>query len=48
LYCVACRKRCTYQGHRTGKDHKKQVANLEWNRLEREHRQRRGLLMIMQ
>jgi hypothetical protein len=48
LYCVACRRRCTYQGHRTGKDHKKQVANLEWYRLDREHRERQGLPMIMQ
>jgi hypothetical protein len=48
LYCVACKKRCFYLGHRTGKDHKKQVANVEWYRLDREHRERRGLPMIMQ
>jgi hypothetical protein len=47
LYCVACRKRCTYQGHRTGKDHKKQVANLEWDRKEQQLQERRGLFMIM-
>jgi hypothetical protein len=48
LYCVACKRRCCYLGHRTGKDHKKQVANLEWYRLDREHRQRQGLPMIQQ
>ena len=46
LFCVACNRCCMYQGHRTGKDHKKQVGNLEWYRKDREYREREGLPMI--